>query len=82
MKIGMSLVGRIENNITLGGGKFFIPLFEAISNSIHAIDDAGEQEGWPRRVQCGCVGAISNRELCPVPIVKSLGSDRAALAST
>lgn len=45
MKIGMSLVGRIENNITLGGGKFLIPLFEAISNSIHAIDDAQEPDG-------------------------------------
>lgn len=40
MKIGMSLVGRIETNIRLGAGRFLLPLYEAVSNSFHAIEDS------------------------------------------
>jgi hypothetical protein len=41
MKFSVNLKGRI-NNFPLGKQDYLLPLFEAISNSIHAIEDMKE----------------------------------------
>ncbi|MCY7333125.1 MAG: hypothetical protein LH649_10815 [Pseudanabaena sp. CAN_BIN31] len=46
-KMKVNLVGRVKN-MTLPNSKALMPLFEAIVNSIHSIEETGIADGWIR----------------------------------
>jgi hypothetical protein len=46
-KMKVNLVGRVKN-MNLPNSKALMPLFEAIVNSIHSIEEAGVSDGWIR----------------------------------